>query len=305
MSLPIQVALVPDGSGVNASELTQVAGAISKQVQQDFGPIWGVQATVSAYTRLEDVPIGAWPVIITTQDLGDAGGFHTNKHGQPRAYVALDNEWPLSASHECLEMLADPSGHRLHTGHLMDQAIHLGLQPGPVKYLVEVCDPSEAGKFSYHVNGVTVSDFYTPSFFDPVKSPSGRYSFTGAIQTPLTVLEGGYITWIDPVSDHLMQLRVFADQFSSSVPHILDLTNKTALEKLVAKGATLRAAVDRVTKPPQFRDTLAGEKLASVRIHRDANRAAQAARAKDLRNELQSKIKSSKTAEAATKEKRR
>jgi hypothetical protein len=277
---------------VDTADLTRVAGAIAKQVQQDFGPIWGVQATVSAYTRLEDVPVGAWPVIITTQDLGDAGGFHTTKHGQPRAYVAFNSEWSLSASHECLEMLADPSGRKTHTAHLLDQAVHLGLKPGPAKYLVEVCDPSEAGQFSYHVNGVTVSDFYTPSFFDPVKSSNGRYSFTGAIQTPLTILSGGYITWTDPVSRHVLQLRVFPDQYSPKVPHILDLTKNTSLEKLIDQGETLRAAVDRVTKPPPYKDTLSGDKLASVRVHRDANREAQAARAKQLRTELQSVVRS-------------
>src|SRR5262249_38393719 len=110
MSLPIQVALIPDGAGVRMSELSRVAAALSKQVLQDFGPIWGIQAVVTAYARLEDMPLGAWPIIITTQDLGDASGFHTNRHGHPLALVQLESEWSISASHECLEKLADPTG---------------------------------------------------------------------------------------------------------------------------------------------------------------------------------------------------
>src|SRR5438445_3890524 len=106
MGLPIHVALVPYGAAVNLAELTRVAGALSKQVQQDFGPIWGVQATVDPYARLEDMPLDAWPIILTTQDLGDASGFHTTRHGHPMAFVEIDSGWSISASHECREMLS-------------------------------------------------------------------------------------------------------------------------------------------------------------------------------------------------------
>ena len=45
-----------------------------------------------------------------------------------------------------------------------------GLSPNGkerVHYLVEVCDPCEDGKCAYYINGVLVSDFYTPDYFDP------------------------------------------------------------------------------------------------------------------------------------------
>lgn len=41
------------------------------------------------------------------------------------------------------------------------------------------------------MNGVTVSDFYTPHYFDPVVNPAVRYSFTAAIKKPRDVLKGG------------------------------------------------------------------------------------------------------------------
>jgi hypothetical protein len=71
-----------------------------------------------------------------------------------------------------------------------------------------VCDPSEAAEFGYSVNSILVSDFYTPEFFDPVTAPGVRYSFTGAIKAPRQVLNGGYLSWRDPVSTHLWQLFV-------------------------------------------------------------------------------------------------
>lgn len=71
--------------------------------------------------------------------------------------------------------------------------------------LVEACDPSEVAKYGYTVNGVLVSDFYTPHFFDPVAAPRVRYSFTGAITQPVEILDGGYVSWWDPVTEHVFQ----------------------------------------------------------------------------------------------------
>jgi hypothetical protein len=53
-----------------------------------------------------------------------------------------------------------------------------------------------------------VSDFYTPNFFDPLKSAGVRYSYTGALTAPRQVLDGGYLSWREPVSGHLWQLFV-------------------------------------------------------------------------------------------------
>jgi hypothetical protein len=54
-----------------------------------------------------------------------------------------------------------------------------------------------------------VSDFYTPHFFDPVRSPGTRYGFGPHLEHPLHVLPGGYISWHEPVSDEWWQLIWF------------------------------------------------------------------------------------------------
>jgi hypothetical protein len=51
-----------------------------------------------------------------------------------------------------------------------------------------------------------VSDFITPSYYDPVANPAGRYSFTGAITAPRQVLVGGYLSWHDPTTEHWWQV---------------------------------------------------------------------------------------------------
>ena len=87
-------------------------------------------------------------------------------------------------------MLADPFGRRLRAGDMLPQAVKLGQPERRVRYLVEVCDPAEAGDFAYQVNGVLVSDFTRR--ISSIRSPSAAcYSFTGAIKAPRTVLKDG------------------------------------------------------------------------------------------------------------------
>jgi hypothetical protein len=198
-----QTALVSEVAQVSFNEVAKVSAALQKQVMRDFSPIWDIKATVDAFATLEDVPLGYWPIIIR-DDIGfNAAGIHLDKDGQPFSLVSFESGWSLTASHEVLEMLADPFGDRLIAGPSLKKG------QGRVEYLVEVCDPSEALEFSYTVNGVTVSDFYTPAFFDPVTAFGVRYSFTGAIKKPRQVLRGGYISWHEPVSDHWWQQTYF------------------------------------------------------------------------------------------------
>ena len=302
MSFDVQVALVPEGTHIDASDMTRVASALSKQVQRDFRPIWDVYATVDAFLNLEDVPIDYWPIVVL-KDVQGAQGFHQDAHGQPFAVVEFSDHlsWSIDASHECLEMLADPSGGRLRSGNLPEQAIRLGFEPKRVRYLVEVCDPCESGHFAYSVNGILVSDFYTPQFFDPVQTPAGRYSFTGAIDAPRKVLDGGYLSWEDPVSRHLFQLRMFSDKFSASIPHVLDL-NKTVFRKL--KGTqSLRATIDRVTQPPVYREGLGKTDLAAAKVVIETSVEAQKARADDIRQHVSGLV--SKRARPARSHKRK
>jgi hypothetical protein len=53
-----------------------------------------------------------------------------------------------------------------------------------------------------------VSDFYTPQYFDPVKSSGVRYSYSGRVRGPREVLDGGYLSWFDPLTRRLFQLEV-------------------------------------------------------------------------------------------------
>ena len=288
MSFPLRLALVPEKVSIDWPQLTRVAAALSKQVDQDFKPIWKVLATVDAFSDLESVPTDYLPIIIV-QHVQGAAGYHEDKNGQPFALVEYGDQWSLTASHECLEMLADPFGRRMHGGHTPDQAVSVGAKPGRVNYLVEACDPCEAADFAYKVNGVLVSDFYTRRFFDPVKAPGARYSFTGAIKAPREVLTDGYLSWHDPVTRDWYQLRMFADNVSTRIPHVINLSKETNFESL-RDATNLRSAIDRVT--PQYRDRK-GAGVAEARVARElspggAREESMKARAAGLREAIRS-----------------
>jgi hypothetical protein len=231
--LTINLALVSEVEGHDASDVARVAAALQRQATRDFAPIWEVSATLDGFPRLEDVPVGYWPMIIVL-DVQGAAGVHLDKDGQPFALIEMSDSWSLTASHEMLEMLADPFGNRLVPGHSIKRG------QGRVEYLVEVCDPSEAAEFGYTVNDILVSDFYTPRFFDPVRSVATRYSFTGAVERPRQVLRGGYLSWHEPTSDHWWQQVWFGARKEYRDLGVFD----------VAKHGSLRSFIDSETDHP-------------------------------------------------------
>jgi len=241
--LPIHIALVTDKSQVVLNELAAVAAALQKQVLRDFAPIWGIQADVSAFGSLEDVPLDYWPVIIM-DDIGNdsAAGYHQDDNGQPYSLVQYSSDWTLTASHEVLEMLGDPFGRRMIAGQSPIKG------QGRVQFLVEVCDPSEAYEFAYRVNGIVVSDFYTPNYFDAAGSGGARYSFTNSIKTPRDVLRGGYLSWYAPATREWWQRTWFTG------PKAKDKN----LGRLNVKNGNPRNVIDRLTAAARLKAMSAG-----------------------------------------------
>jgi hypothetical protein len=164
---------------------------------------------------------------------------------------------------------------------------------------VEVCDPCESGKFAYQVNGVLVSDFITPQFYDPVQSFGVRYSFTGAIKSPRSILDDGYISWQDPKTDKWMQLTMFGGQ-----AQLVDLSSNAKFAARIKDGNP-RSAVDAVTDPPRFVSGLRGKYLMAAREWSSATREGQKARAKSLLGQIADMNKRTRRAAAAKRKARR
>jgi hypothetical protein len=263
------VALVSDSSSIDFAELAAVAAALQKQVTRDFGPIWGTEANVAAYPKLEHLPLDYWPVIVMDKlPRPEAAGYHNDDLGEPYALVLRTDDWSVTASHEMLEMLADPWGHHMVAG------------PSPrdsdqrVKFLVEVCDPCPDA--SYDVNGIAVSDFYTPRFFDPLKAPSVRYSYMGSITEPRQILKGGYLTWYDPA----VRKWWHRAWFDGDAPVEAEIPVPS-----IVKGS-IRAAIDRHLGPIRA-DSRKAREAHPHRPHGDRPREAFVNRASDLRRTIE------------------
>jgi hypothetical protein len=178
-------------ANISFSDVTAVASALQIQTDRDFTPVWGVQAQITALNKGDAVPHGVWPVYIVNKPEGGLG-IHLDKNHKPYAQVKDTSDWSVTASHELLEMLVDPYGHKFikapdiapsSDGHL-------------VNYLVEVADPCEV--YEYSISGIAVSDFVTPEYYNPHPTTGAEFDFMRRLTKPLQVPPGCYISWIDP-----------------------------------------------------------------------------------------------------------
>jgi hypothetical protein len=191
-----QIALVRQSAQIEEKTFLAVSAALQKQLTRDFTPIWSVQATISPFMHPEEVPSGYWPVhIMDAIPAPGAEGYHTDEHHQPFALVRWSPSWSVTASHEMLEMVVDPFGDRLMTAPAPEIT-----EAGQVNYLVEICDPCESDRYAYPINGIAVSDFYTPDYFDLYQKTGVRYSAAGHIQQPRQLLKEGYLSWMNPIT---------------------------------------------------------------------------------------------------------
>jgi hypothetical protein len=197
-------------SNADAAAMTEAAAA---QVRFDAAPIWDrAPAAVVFYTDPSAVPAAAHGIaIVDTIQNQPQGvlGFHTEDQGGKlwgvvAAKPELDNgakvttgDWSVSSvlSHEVLEMFVDPN-------------CNLWASDGKGSaYSFEVCDPVEAP--SYSVKGVSVSNFVTPSWFDPLAAATAQFDKLGQLHAPFSILKGGYVVYESAGKEQ----QKFGDQF--------------------------------------------------------------------------------------------
>jgi len=206
----IQVGLVDTTGSIDPELVQAAAAALNLQVTRDLPQFWNVQAGVQYLPNARKIPAGVWPVRLVKRLPPGEGGFHLDKHNQPYAEVIAaphDDTWTIDASHETIEMLVDPYGNRMQSSNAIE-IVGGKIQDGTgqFNYLMEACDPCEANTYGYTIQGIIVSDFITPHFYDPAATPGTRYSFTGALKAPRQILPGGYISFVNMESDQWEQI---------------------------------------------------------------------------------------------------
>lgn len=174
------------------SQVKKVVAALQKQVSRDFAPVWGIDAD------LRYVPKGGkpkpdewWLAILDDSDQAGALGYHdVTRQGLPlgKVFAKTDQvygeQWSVTASHELLEMLADPN---------INLTVFEEAASGGRMYAYEVCDACEAEAFAYRIDGVLVSDFVYPSWFESFRQQGSQFDHSKKISRPFQLLKGGYI----------------------------------------------------------------------------------------------------------------
>lgn len=189
------IAVVAASTLVSTDEVARMVDACAKQVRLHFAPAWSrLPSTPRMFASRADVPPGI-PIIAVVDDSDDPGalGYHTEgRDGQVSGIVAVgavqDNGGSLFGgrnsvssvlSHEILETHCDP---------WVD--VWVDAADGLHAFAFEMCDPVQSD--SYEIDGVAVSDFVLPHYFDGAAASGTRFDWLGRLSRPFTIALGGY-----------------------------------------------------------------------------------------------------------------
>ena len=183
---------------LTADWLARAAAALQTQLQRDVAPMW-------PYAKDAVVRVGAGPSdlgatetpcrVMTTLDVPDAIAYHDDANGYPDEFLGLDtcNGLPdvtSAISHENDEVSGDPNCDQwvtIPSGLVLPQGLVAGMQ-----IAFEVSDPLQDR--SYEIDGISVSDFVYPAYFDPTLSgPTSYGEAQGGLRLePFARTSGGY-----------------------------------------------------------------------------------------------------------------
>jgi hypothetical protein len=189
-----KVAIINESTVVQDADAQKWMAAVQFQADHHFRPAWGPTCRMSFYGKGQKPdPNMAWLAILDDSDQAGALGYHDlTDNGLPlgKVFAKTDLQYneviSVTLSHELLELLADP-----YISYTM-------LTEGPAHtvmgYAWEVCDACEDDQFAYTIDGVEVSDFVYPAWFQPWRAPgSTRFDHCQKINQPFQLLPGGYI----------------------------------------------------------------------------------------------------------------
>lgn len=194
--MPI-VGIINQSSCVADAAVASYLASLQQQVTRDLAPAWSLPSTDVNFIvdRTAPIPKDWWVLgIFDDSDQPGALGYHdVTPAGLPlgKCFAGTDlvygEDWRVTLSHELCEMLVDPNCKR---------ALLTALNGKMVFAAIEVCDPCEDEQFAYQIDGQPVSDFVTPLYY--AASPGGPHDHANKIAQPMQILDGGYISTLDP-----------------------------------------------------------------------------------------------------------
>jgi hypothetical protein len=179
----VNLATIPLGVDFN-----KLIIALQKFLDDHFVPIWGYPAKLVVYPNVRAIPADQWQFLfLNDADVSDALGYHDlTKGGQPvskifvRTTTGAGEKVSVTACHELAEMLIDPGA------QLWAQ------RPDGSFVAYEMSDPVEEQTFD--IDGIAMSNFVYPSYFEPWKHPRGtKFDHLGKLTAPFQIAKGGYL----------------------------------------------------------------------------------------------------------------
>lgn len=181
------------------SVLVPICAAIEKQLAEHVAAPWSAHpwkvryaATAPDFTNPEDYWNLVAYIVDDDPNVPGALAYHEDPAGVPDikvlAKTILDNggTWSsgpnsvsVALSHEVIETLGDPQC-----------SFEAATADGSQAYARELCDPVEND--SYDIDGVAVSNFVLPSWFDGANTADDQRDWLGKLTQPFTLDAGGY-----------------------------------------------------------------------------------------------------------------
>lgn len=193
----IKVSVINACTVLTDAQIAPVVTNLQTQVTRDFAPLWGTAADLVFVPKAgRPDPKSWWLSIMDNSDIQGALGYHdVTSAGLPLGKVFAKTDiqygysWTVTASHELLEMLADPEINLT----VFDQ----NSISGGRLWAYEICDPCEDDSQGYLIGNTRVSDFVTPQYFQRHLPGGTKYDYKGLIRAPFQILSGGYMAVFD------------------------------------------------------------------------------------------------------------
>lgn len=193
----IEVDVIQESTVFSNDDLSKFVAAAQAAHDQDFGPVWNTSVHLNAVTdKASANPNHWWLVVADTSDQAGALGYHElNPAGLPIGYAfaktCLDagTSVTVDLSHELWEMLADP---------YCDEC---AISDSNQLWGYEVGDPVEDDACGFTVDGVLLSDFVYPQFFQTGSTNGtptpGPFDKTGSVSAAFSLATRGYAGILD------------------------------------------------------------------------------------------------------------
>lgn len=176
-------------------QIQTAMAALQIQLDRDWQAAWGTTATLVFANANQSLPAGSWPIyIMDTSDVKGALGYHDElPSGTPYGKIFAKDDmtygynWTVTLSHELLEMMLDP--------YINLSVFNQTSNTAGTIYAYEACDACEADNLGYQINGIQVSDFVWPAWFDTTISnyAGKRFDQQQHLTAPFQLYSGGYI----------------------------------------------------------------------------------------------------------------